>query len=1000
MKRLKKALAGAPGAVLVGGEAGIGKTRLLREFAASVQARVLTGGCVELGSDGLPFAPFTAALRRLVREIGVEGVQELLPGSKGLARLLPEFGDPDETTGESQARLFELVLTLLERLAPAVLVIEDAHWADRSSRDLLAFLIRNLNGPLLIVVTFRADELHRSHPLRPLLAELERVDQVSRLELARLSRADIGRLLGQLLDADPGPSLIEEIYRRSEGNPLYAEALLEAQGEELPESLRDLLLAGVQRLPEETQEILRVASAGGAHLDHRLLSSALGLEELAMSRALRPAVEANVLVVDGDGYSFRHALIREAIHDDLLPGELTRLHTAYAEALEKDPGLVADGRVAGELAYHWYAAHDLPRALESAWRAAEVATKSAAHAEALSMLERILELWEKVPSSLDHSVVLERAVAAAEHTGKYERGVKLATAALKEVTDPARAAVLLELRGRMALALQRPEGAEDLRAAVRLIPAEPPTSARARALAELATQLFKLSEVGSEPFDAAAEAVRVASAVGDATAELSARITLAVKGSTGEYDDRLEALNQLDELAERADAYPQILRLDLARSHVLQGAGRHEEAVTVARLGIAQADEFGLGRTTGTIMGFNTAEPLVSLGRWDEALQVLDQVRERNPLRRHLNNLHGLTGEVHLARGDLATAETCLNAAWATTHQGGTRRCEDLFPVIRLEAALRLAQGRPDLVLAVIQPVLEPSGLDEDRYGWPVLVLGARACRDAAELAPLEARAKELGTPSPLLRAHKLAFWAETARVHGEKADWDAVAAAWAALKNPYPQAQALIRAAENMTGAERAARLRQAQAIAAELGAQPLLDHVRTRPAGGLTQRETEVLSELALGKTNKEIAETLFISAKTASVHVSNILAKLGVATRGEAAAAAREVRALLDSFCLTLMACWRGEHQRGQPGSGRSPGGAGRPRRRLRHGSLGYAACGPGRRRGRGRQDPPGPRVLRPGTGRAGARRRLPRTRRRRSAVRPVHGRAATTDPRTRP
>jgi DNA-binding CsgD family transcriptional regulator len=891
MKRLKKALAEAPGAVLVGGEAGIGKTRLLREFAASIQARVLTGGCVELGSDGLPFAPFTAALRRLVREIGVEGVQELLPGCKGLARLLPEFGDPDETTGESQARLFELVLTLLERLAPAVLIIEDAHWADRSSRDLLAFLIRNLNGPLLIVVTFRADELHRGHPLRPLLAELERVDRVSRLELARLSRADVGRLLGQLLDTQPGPSLIEEIYRRSEGNPLYAEALLEAQGEELPESLRDLLLAGVQRLPEATQEILRVASAGGAHLDHRLLSSVLGLEELAMSRALRPAVEANVLVVDGDGYAFRHALIREAVHDDLLPGELTRLHTAYAEALEDDPGLVAPGRVAGELAYHWYAAHDLPRALDSAWRAAEVATKATAHAEALSMLERILELWEKVPSSLDHSIVLERAVAAAEQTGKYERGIKLATAALKEVADPARACVLLAYRGRMALSLHRPEGADDLRAAVRLIPTEPPTVARARALAEMAAQMYKLSEVGPEPFEAALEAARVARAVGDATAELSARITLSIRGIAGEYDERFEALNQLGELAEKAEGYQLDVRLEMARSHILQGAGRHEEAVAVARLGIAKADEVGLGRTRGTIMGFNTAEPLASLGRWDEALQVLDQVRERNPLRRHLSNLHALTGEVQLARGDLAAAEACLNAAWLTTHQGSTRRCEELFPVIRLEAALRLAQGRPDLVLAAIQPVLVPSGLEEDRYGWPVLVLGAQACRDATEMAPLEARAKELGTPSPLLRAHHLTFWAETARVHGAKGDWDTVASAWAALKNPYFQAQALIRAAETLTGTERAVRLRQAQAIAAELGAQPLLDLLNARPTGGLTHRETEVLRELALGRTNKEIAEALFISAKTASVHVSNILAKLGVTTRGEAAATFRQ-------------------------------------------------------------------------------------------------------------
>ena len=183
LDRLGAALAGAPGTVLLGGEAGVGKTRLIREFGTRAQdtgTRLLIGGCIELGA-GLPFAPFTAVLRGLVREIGTDGVSALLPASAatGLARLLPEFGEPETetTSGEARARLFELVLPLLERLAesaPTVLVIEDLHWADRSTRDLLAFLIRTLGGTarLLIVGTYRSDELHRTHPLRPVLAEL------------------------------------------------------------------------------------------------------------------------------------------------------------------------------------------------------------------------------------------------------------------------------------------------------------------------------------------------------------------------------------------------------------------------------------------------------------------------------------------------------------------------------------------------------------------------------------------------------------------------------------------------------------------------------------------------------------------------------------------------------------------------------------------------------------------------------------------------------------
>ena len=146
-----------------------------------------------------------------------------------------------------------------------VLVIEDAHWADRSTRDLLAFLIRNqraLDG-LLIVVTYRSDELHRTHPLRPLLAELDRIGWVTRIDLGRLSRPDTGELMARLLGREPGEDELDDVYRRTEGNPLFVEALLgEGElGSGLPESLRDLLMAGVRRLPEDTQDLVRVASA-------------------------------------------------------------------------------------------------------------------------------------------------------------------------------------------------------------------------------------------------------------------------------------------------------------------------------------------------------------------------------------------------------------------------------------------------------------------------------------------------------------------------------------------------------------------------------------------------------------------------------------------------------------------------------------------------------------------------------------------------------------------
>jgi predicted ATPase len=343
-------------AVLIGGEAGAGKSRLLAEFtAATAGARVLTGGCLQLGADGLPFAPFTAMLRQLVRELGADAVTAMVPdrGAGELARLLPELGEPPGggDPSEARARLFEELLTLLEHLAgpgPVVLVVEDAHWADESTRNLLAFLIgqqRALRG-VLIAVTFRSDELHRTHPLRPLLAELARIEWVQRVELPRLTRRETGELAARLQGHQPSEDLAARLFERSEGNPLFTEELLHCQDltRDLPESLRDLLLASVARLPEHTRDVLQVASAGLDPNGHALLCAVSRLDDEELARALRPAVAANVLLATREGYSFRHALIREAVYEDLLPGEGQRLHARFAAALEADPSLVEPGR--------------------------------------------------------------------------------------------------------------------------------------------------------------------------------------------------------------------------------------------------------------------------------------------------------------------------------------------------------------------------------------------------------------------------------------------------------------------------------------------------------------------------------------------------------------------------------------------------------------------------------------------------------------------------------
>ena len=956
---LAEAGRGRPSAVMVGGEAGVGKSRLVREFAGRSRgtgARVLIGGCLELGADSLPFTPFTAVLRELVRDLGAAGVASLLPSgsSPELARLLPEFGTPagPDEAGEARARLFEQMLLVLERLAetgPVVLVIEDMHWADQSTRDLLAFLIRNqasLDG-VLIVVTYRSDDLHRTHPLRPLLAELDRVDWVTRMDLARLTRQDTGQLVAQITGREPREDLLTAVYRRAEGNPLFIEALV-GNGEQdsgLPESLHDLLMAGLRQLPEETQEMVRVASAGGERIGHGLLTAVTGLDGAALGRALRPAVAANVLLTESDGYVFRHALIREAVHDELLPGERGQVHSRFAEVIAADPALVMPGRAAAEQAWHWFAAHDAPRALVGAWQAAGQASQSLAYAEQLAMLSRVLELWEQVPDAAerigaDHVVVLEEAVRTAELSGEHDRGIMLAQAALREIdtaAEPVRAALMLRTLGYLKYHVGRTDYAGDLEEAVRLVPADPPSPARARVLEGLAHYTLKVHGGWDNPKlrSAAEEAVAAARQSGDAATEAAALVTLACAEPIGGNMERVRAmLAQARAIAAGARAFQPLLGTAITESDMLEDAGLHEQAAEVAREGLAAAREYGLARTYGAVLANNVAEPLVSLGRWDEAGEVIEHALRLSPPRLNRACMWRLAGDIALARGDLRAAAESV-ASIRSVIDDARYDAQYHLPLIRLDTELRLARQRPADAMSVAEDALDHYDLRlSPRYTWPLLVAGARACAAGAREGALTAKSAALrerlrteadGLPAygPAQQAHRLTFTAETEPAGDAGTAWDEAARAWEAVGQPYPLAAALLRAAEAaLSHGDRdggASRVHRAAELTQRLGARTLSDDIallarRARiPLGpaddadtpapepdrlGLTAREFEVLRLVAAGRSNREIAGELFISAKTASVHVSNILAKLGVTSRGEAAAAAHRLR-LFDSF-----------------------------------------------------------------------------------------------------
>ncbi|WP_281274023.1 ATP-binding protein [Sphaerisporangium album] len=923
----------AASAVLLGGEAGGGKTRLVTRFAdeaACAGAHVLAGGCVELSTEGLAYAPFTAALRQLVKEMGATEVAALLPdgAARDLARLLPEFGEPSGDPETGRARLFEQFLTLLIRLAErraVILVIEDIHWADRSSRDLIAFLSRNLRtSPVLMILTYRSDELHRQHPLRPVLAELGRVDGVVRLDLPRLSKPEVAAQIAGILGDTPEFALVEQVYQRSEGIPLFVEALMEREDDcNVPESLHDLIIGSVERLPEETQRVLRVAAAGGNRVGHRLLRAVTDLSDVDLENALRPAIARNVIqVADGGTYVFRHALIREAVHEEMLPGEHNRIHARFAEEIDRDRKLVPPGRAAIEIAHHWYSARDHLWALISAWEASGKAANAFAYTEQIQLLERVLALWDRVPDAaerinVDQTTILEMASEAAVISGETDRGLKFvkgALAELDETVEPERVAHLLVRRSQLKTDKGRRGGLEDLRYAERLVPW--PGYTRAHVLTKLGSFLMFTNQT-AEGSALTNEALAIARDIGDECLEAELLTNLALGQSlTGDLEAAYRTNERAAEIGRGLRTARIVLRALANNVDSLDNLGRSEQAVELALEGEALARQYGRYRVNGTFIANNRAEALDSLGRWDEAVEVIEQALAMDPIPRTRGHLIRGRADIAAARGETDLLERILAEIGAM--QGEPAEfAQEWMTDARLLIELHLLRGDPLQALKVTEALLSESGgtqhSSKPMLGWRILALSRRVCEAAAVTSPGAARdvratamalAASLDSHGPVTEAFRLSF----------SGDFEAAEAAWRHLGRPYPRARAMtdIAAAAAKAGDREtaSARLAEAHVIASALGARPMVTEIEAlgRRVGttfaesvpaepgdasgtttDLTPRETEVLRLVAAGRSNRDIAAELFISAKTVSVHVSNILAKLGVSTRLEAAAAA---------------------------------------------------------------------------------------------------------------
>lgn len=992
---LDRAVAGRPQAVLIGGEAGVGKTRLLEEFlAGACSESVLTtlGGCLEVGAEGLPYAPLATALRRLHRQLGAE-LERAAEGMEGhLARLLPDFGETDAEPNDEfgRARLFEHTARLFERLSAertVVLAVEDLHWSDRSTRELLAYLIRTLHrSRVLIIATYRADDLHRRHPLRPFLAELDRLRTVQRLELARLEHGEVAAQLAGILGTEtPDRELVDRIHRRSEGNPFFVEELAGAYQEGCPEgmtdSLRDVLLVRVEALPDETQRVLRIAAEGGSYVEHALLAAVLDEGEEALIEALRTAVGANVLRPDTDceGYRFRHALVREAVSDDLLPGERYRINRRYATVLEANSALVCADTRPARLANYWYHAHDPARALPAALDAARAARRRNAFAEQLRMLERALGLWEEVseevlettlrpydwaetyppcscdPGTHDDSCdrlqlidVLAEAVVAARRSGDRDRGLSLSKRALKLVDErqsPERAAWFRMNRSRMLGHLQRAGSDEEIEYAQRLVAGLRPSAVQADVFALAAAHAI-LGDLTAGDFALAERAVAIAREVGATGVEQHARMTLGTLYSyLGKPEEGLALLADAVEKARPLGAPDVYCRGLNNLASVMLGLGRAAEAETLARQGLEAAGSTGLLANTGAILAGNLAEALIVLGRPDEAAEVLAEWEGDLGFGPFHEFLDRLRGELALERADLTTAAAFL--AKARTAGRAAPQPQHELPIVRLAMQIAAREGRPLDARAELLAVLDARAARlaavDDRLqdgggcGWllPVLAEGAGIEADARGLPSADP-----GRPAVLRRIGEVRArleptvplhlgWArllegELARAEGADtpAHWAAAVEVLRTVGPGYPLVLALYRSAETAVAAGRreaaATLLREARELAAARGDRHLRREISRlaeraglaldgRPgevrratavpevgeALGLTPRERDVLRLLTLGRTNRGIAEELYISPKTASVHVSNILAKLEVGGRGEAAALAHRLR-----------------------------------------------------------------------------------------------------------
>ncbi|MDY7084710.1 MAG: AAA family ATPase [Actinomycetota bacterium] len=904
---LRDAGPGGTSAVFVTGESGVGKSRLLRETARAMRDAgfsVLSGTCLDIG-DASPMHPVLQALRQ--------------SGHSGRAVA--------SDAGDLLDRVSRDLLTVAgdRRL---LLVLDDLQWADRSTRQLLLYLLAGLSDvKIAVLAAVRAEALQGAHPLRKVLAELRRLRSVRVVDLAPLDRDQTVELVTAVAGGSVEPEDADRVYKRSGGNPFVAEELardLRDGRVELSDTLREIFLSRVDELPPNAHAVVHAIAAGVEPVEHAVLARVVPLGEAELIEAVRAAVAHRFVATAGDGYRLRHRLVAEVLAAEVLPAESAALHRRFAEALEECPA--PDH---ARLAHHWQRAGEPARALPSVVAAARSAEQLYGFTEAHRHWSSALELAGD--DAGERTELLAHAAEAAHLCGEHQRALSGLDALAERPDAPGQCDLHLR-RARYLAAAGRTATAEtEYERALSAADCSPRQRATAAAfLAELLLHLGRYADANAR----AQEALEMAEVNGSTADLVRASAALGFSAAFREDPDAgLAVIRHAVDIAERSGHPDELGVAYLHLAELLTGPlNSIEEGVLVARRGAQRLASLGAGRTYQTRLLAIAAKGLFRVGQWSEADAVLDDAMRHRPSGADAVELLLSRCQLWVGFGDVDAAHRDLDAVATLLAGGGARH---VLPMLTLRAGLAMWQARHAEARAAVQRGLTETRSDDlvliGVLAWHGLRAEAEAHAAGQPVDPgalrrlkvsVERMTAGVGNAAAPVRATIDGYLdlcaAELSRAEGrpDPSLWAKAAAAWDKRRQPYPAAYSRLRQAEaalqrRSRKAAATTALREAYATATAMGARPfaneivsvaqrhrvaLADDLPTVPMaapsaappdelGLLTVREREVLAALAEGLTNREIGERLFISERTVGVHVGHIFDKLQVRTRVQA-------------------------------------------------------------------------------------------------------------------